>query len=95
MGLSFTKHLREPVARGEVTQTVRFWQRMGAKVGGRYAVEGGHIVVTAMRRIELSDITPDLSRRCGFLGVVDMLKMARHGPGEMIYLVDFEFIADP
>ena len=91
MGLSFTRRLRDPIARGEVTCTVRFWQRRGAKVGGRYAIDGGVVVVTAMRRIDLADITPELSRRCGFAGVVDMLKIARHGPGDQIWLIEFEF----
>ena len=94
MGLSFTKHLREPIARGEITQTVRFWQRKGATVGGRYRVEGGAVEVTAMRQIDVIDITPDLCRRCGFQGVVDMLKVARHGPGETIYLIDFVFVSE-
>lgn len=91
MSLAFTRRLREPIARGEITRTVRFWQRAGAKVGGRYAMDGGAVLVTAMRRIDLTDITPDLSRQCGFSGVVDMLKVARHGPGEQIWLIDFVF----
>jgi hypothetical protein len=47
--------------------------------------------VTSIRQIELSDVTPDLARRSGFLGVVDLLKVAKHGPGENVYLVEFEY----
>lgn len=91
MGLSFTKRLREPIRRGEIGCTVRFWRSPRVKTGGRYALEGGEVEVTAMRRIDLTDITPDLARRSGFLGVVDLLKIARHGPGEQIWLIDFVF----
>jgi hypothetical protein len=60
-------------------------------LGGRYPIlGGGEIEVTAIREIALADITPDLARRSGFLGVVDLLKVAKHGPGEHIYLVEFE-----
>jgi len=89
--MMFAKRLREPVRRGEITCSVRIWQRPHVKVGGRYRLGDGAIEVTAIREISLSDITPDLARRSGFLGVVDLLKVARHGPGERVYLVDFEY----
>ena len=91
MGLMFTKRLREPIRRGEIDCTVRIWQSPRVKVGGRYAMEGGAVEVTAMRQIALSDITPALARRSGFEGVVDLLKIAKHGPGEKVYLIDFVF----
>ena len=91
--MMFTKRLRDPVMRGEVTCSVRIWQRPHVKVGGRYPLGDGVIEVTAIREIALRDITPDLARRSGFLGVVDLLKVAKHGPGERVYLVEFEFRA--
>jgi hypothetical protein len=90
----FTKRLREPVMQGEITCSVRIWQRPHVKVGGQYALGAGAIHVTSIRQIGLSDITPDLARRSGFLGVVDLLEVAKHGPGETIYLVEFEYRAD-
>ena len=89
--MMFTKRLREPVMRGEVTCSVRIWQKPHVKVGGRYALGSGAIEVTALRKIALDDITPDLARRSGFLGVVDLLKVAKHGPGERVYLVEFVY----
>lgn len=91
--MMFMKRLREPVMRGEVTCSVRIWQRPHVKVGGRYPLGAGAIVVTAIREIAIQDITPDLARRSGFLGVVDLLKVAKHGPGERVYLVEFEYHA--
>jgi len=91
----FTKHLREPIMRGEITCSVRIWRSARVKVGGRYRLGPGAIEVTSIREISLQDITPDLARRSGFLGVVDLLKIAKHGPGERVYLVEFEYHADP
>ncbi len=90
----FTKRLREPVMRGEITCSVRIWQRPHVKVGGRYALGPGAIEVTSIRQITLDHITPELARRSGFLGVVDLLKVAKHGPGENVYLVEFEYLVD-
>ncbi|WP_310538944.1 hypothetical protein [Phenylobacterium sp.] len=50
--------------------------------------------VTSLRQIELSDITPKLARDSGFEGVVDLLKTAKHGRGEKVYLVGFEYRSD-
>ena len=92
--MMFTKRLREPVMRGEVTVSVRIWQRPHVKVGGRYPLGGsapGLIEVTSIREITLDHITPELARRSGFEGVVDLLKIAKHGPGERVFLVEFVY----
>ena len=90
----FTKRLREPIMRGEVTCSVRIWRGPHVKVGGHYRLGEGFIEVTSVRRITPADITPDLARRSGFAGVVDLLKVAKHGPGEKVYLIDFEYHPD-
>jgi hypothetical protein len=92
--MQFTERLREPVKRGEVTCSVRIWRRPHVKVGGRYRLGEGAIEVIGLHRIEWSDITPALARRSGFAGVVDLLKTAKHGPGENVYLVEFEYRPD-
>jgi hypothetical protein len=89
--MMFSKRLREPIMRGEIDCTVRIWQRPHVKVGGRYALGPGFVVVSSIRRIEMSDITPSLARRSGFAGVVDLLKIAKHGPGENVYLIEFDY----
>ena len=53
----------------------------------------GFIEVTSIRRITMAEVTPELARRSGFAGVIDLLKVAKHGPGENIYLVEFEYHA--
>ncbi|HEY2179165.1 MAG TPA: ASCH domain-containing protein [Caulobacteraceae bacterium] len=87
--MMFAKRLREGVMRGEITCSVRIWRRARVKVGGRYRLGPGAIEVTAVREIGFEDITPDLARRSGFHGLVDLLKVARHGAGERVFLIDF------
>lgn len=89
--MMFARRLREPVMRGEVTCSVRIWQSPRVKAGGRYALGPGHVVVSSIREISLADVTPALARRSGFAGLVDLLKVARHGPGERVFLVEFEY----
>jgi hypothetical protein len=89
--MMFAKELRERVMRGEITCSVRIWQRPRVKVGGRYRLGPGAINVTSLREITLADVTPELAHCSGFAGVADLLKMARHGAGENIYLVKFEY----
>jgi hypothetical protein len=88
----FTKRLREGVRRGDITCSVRVWQRPHVKVGGRYRMEEGEIEVDSIEPIGLPDITPDLARASGFLGVLDLLKVARHGRGEKIFLIRFHYV---
>jgi hypothetical protein len=92
--MQFTKRLREPIMRGEVTCSVRIWRRPHVKPGGRYRLGSGSIEVTSIREIALADVTPDLARRSGFAGVVDLLKVAKHGAGERVYLVEFVYHDD-
>ena len=62
------------------------------KVGGRYRMEEGEIEVESIQPIGLPDITPDLARESGFLGVLDLLKTAKHGRGDSIYLIRFHYL---
>ncbi len=88
----FTKRLREGVRRGEITCSVRIWTRPHVRVGGRYKMEEGQIEIDSIESIGLPDITPELARASGFLGVLDLLKVAKHGQGENIYLVRFHYL---
>ena len=90
--MQFTKRLREPIMRGEVTCSVRIWQRPHVKVGNRYRMDEGEIEIDSIEPIGFPDITPQLARESGFLGVIDLLKVAKHGPGENIYLIRFHHL---
>jgi len=90
--MTFTKRLRDGVRRGEITCSVRIWMSPRVKVGGRYRMEEGEIEVESIQPIGFPDITPALARESGFLGLVDLLKVAKHGKGENIYLIRFHYI---
>ena len=88
----FTKRLRGGVRRGEITCSVRIWTRPHVKVGARYAMEEGEIEVDSITPIGFPDITPAVARESGFWGVIDLLKVAKHGKGQNIYLVRFHYV---
>jgi hypothetical protein len=88
----FTKRLRAGVRRGEITCSVRIWMRPHVKVGHRYRMEDGHIEVDSIMPMSVADITPELARASGFKGVIDLLKVAKHGRGENVYLIQFHYV---
>jgi hypothetical protein len=88
----FTKRLRDGVRRGEITCSIRIWMRSHVKVGNRYAMGEGEIEVDSVLPMTLADVTPELARASGFKGVVDLLKVAKHGRGENVYLVRFHYV---
>jgi hypothetical protein len=90
--MTFTKRLRDGIRRGEITCSVRIWMRPHVVVGKRYRMEEGEIEVDSISPIGFPDITPALARESGFLGLVDLLKVAKHGKGENIYLVRFHYL---
>jgi hypothetical protein len=90
--MMFAKRLRDGVRRGEITSSVRIWMRPRVSVGRRYRMEEGEIEVDSIEPIGFPDITPALARESGFLGVLDLLKVAKHGRGENIYLIRFHYV---
>src|ERR1700721_3702025 len=88
----FTKVLREGVREGRITCSVRIWTRPHVIVGNRYRMDEGEIEIDSITPIGLPDITPELARESGFLGVVSLLKVAKHGKGDRIYLIRFRYI---
>jgi hypothetical protein len=89
----FTKRLREGVRRGRIRCSVRIWKRLHVKVGGRYPMDEGHIVVDSIASIRKSDITDELARESGFTTAEDLLETASHGGGDDVYLIRFHYLA--
>ena len=90
--MQFTKRLRDGVRKGEITCTVRIWMGPRVKVGHRYRMEEGEVEVDSIEPIGLPEIMPELARASGFLGVLDLLKVAQHGRGDKIYLIRFHYV---
>ncbi len=89
----FTKCLREGVRRGRIRCSVRIWKQLHVKVGGRYPMDEGHIVVDSVTSIGMADITDDLARESGFNSADDLIQTARHGGGDQVYLIRFHYLA--
>jgi hypothetical protein len=66
--------------------------RPHVKVGGRYQMDDGHIVVDSIEPITLDDITYDLARESGFQSVEALLEVAKHGRGDNVYLIRFHYL---
>lgn len=90
--MQFAKHLREGIRRGRIKCSIRIWTAPHVKVGGRYRMDDGQIVVDSITPIDLADITYDLARESGFESVEALLDTARHGPGENVYLIRFHYL---
>ena len=88
----FTKHLREGVRRGRIRCSIRIWTRPHVKVGGRYPMDDGSIVVDSIAAMKKADLTHDLARESGFASVKDLLEIARHGRGRNMYLIRFHYL---
>jgi hypothetical protein len=91
--MDFTKRLRPGVRSGEITTSIRIWHSPRVKVGNRYGSTGvGQIEIDSIEPMEFADITAEMARESGFNGVVDLLKIAKHGSGTNVYLVRFHYV---
>ena len=88
----FTKRLREGVRRGRIRCTIRIWQRLHVKVGGRYPMDDGHVVVDSIETMQRSAISDALARESGFSDAKDLIATASHGPGRNVYLIRFHYL---
>lgn len=61
------------------------------KVGNAYRLDPGKVIVQSIHEISFDDITPKLARETGFSSVAELLKIAKHGKGEIIFLVSFRY----
>jgi len=88
----FAKQLREGVRRGRIRSSIRIWTNAHVRVGGRYPMDEGHIVIESIEQIRRTDITRDLARESGFATVRELLDMARHGSGRNVFLIRFHYV---
>lgn len=90
--MMFSRHLRDRVRQGKIRCSVRIWTRPHVKVGGWYPMEEGHIVVDSIALISIADVTRELARESGFDNVDELLRIARHGRGDNVYLIRFHYM---
>ena len=92
--MQFLARLRDAVRRGEIDTSIRIWQSPRVRVGGRYWLAPGHVVVDSVREILLEEVTDAMARDSGFEDVADLLATTRHGRGSNVYLVRFHYRED-
>jgi hypothetical protein len=92
--MMFAKPLRERVRSGEITTSVRIWLTPRVKVGGRYRLLDGFTEVTRLQEVDLDDVTEAMAREGGFESLEALMKTARHGRGERVFIVEFVWISD-
>jgi hypothetical protein len=57
--MRFSRDLRDAVARGEVTVSIRLWTRPQVKVGGRYLTDGVLIEIDSLEVLPFSGVTDE------------------------------------
>jgi hypothetical protein len=90
--MMFAKSLRDGVRYGIIRCSIRIWKFPHVKVGGRYRMDEGHIVVDSISEISRADITDELARESGFENVNDLLRIAKHGSGDRVFLIRFHYL---
>ena len=94
--MRFSPELRDAVADGDVTVSIRLWQRPKVKVGGRYQSDGCEIEVDAVEMLPFSAVTADDVRRSGETDREALRQRAAHaGPvhdDTLVYRVEFHVL---
>lgn len=91
--MQFTKKLREPIRRGDITSTIRIWKSARVKVGNTYPLEGGAVRIESIQEMELRDVSDKMARESGFAGLADWLKIAKHGKGMRVFFIRFKYLS--
>jgi hypothetical protein len=95
--MEFSRELRSDVLAGDITLTVRLWQRPKVKAGGHYRVGPGEIEVDAIELVPFSAITQADIRRAGEPDRVTLRERAAHaGPIDedtLVYRIEFHAVS--
>jgi hypothetical protein len=89
----FSRDLRDAVARGEITVSIRRWSRSQVKVGGRYESSGVIIEIDSLELLPFSAVTDEDVRDSGESDREALRERAAHsGPitdSTLVYRVEF------
>lgn len=92
----FSPELRDGVARGEITVSVRLWQRPQVRTGGRYSSHGFEIEVDSIELLPFSAITAEDVARSGEPDREVLRARAAHaGPitdDTLLYRIEFHVV---
>jgi hypothetical protein len=94
--VEFSPELREAVASGEITVSIRLWQRPQVKAGGRYTTRSAQIEVDSVELMPFAAVTADDVRRSGEPDRETLRRRAAHaGPisdDTLVYRVEFHLL---
>ena len=92
----FSRDLRDQVASGEITVSIRLWSRPRVKVGGRYATTGVVIEIDSLEVLPFSAVTDDDVRASGETDREALRDRAAHsGPisdNTLVYRIEFHVV---
>jgi hypothetical protein len=92
----FSPELREAVAGGDVTVSIRLWQRPKVRVGGRYDSDGFQIEVDSVELLPFSAVSADDVARSGESDREVLRRRAAHaGPIDddtLVYRIEFHVV---
>lgn len=94
--MMFSQDLREAVAAGDITVSIRLWTRAKVKAGGRYASHGFDVEVDSIELLPFSAITDADVARSGERDREALRQRAAHaGPindDTLVYRVEFHIV---
>jgi hypothetical protein len=94
--VQFSPDLRDDVAAGDITVSIRLWSRPKVKVGGRYGTGPLRIEVDAIELMPFSSVTRADVRRSGERNRESLRARAAHaGPIDddtLVYRVEFHVV---
>jgi hypothetical protein len=92
----FSPDLRERVAAGDITVSIRLWQRAKVKVGKRYPSHGFDVEIDSIELMPFSAVTDDDIARSGERDREALRQRAAHaGPisdDTLVYRVEFHVV---
>ena len=96
--MEFSRELRSDVLAGDITVSIRLWQRPRVKQGGRYRVGPGEIQVDAIELLPFGAVTAEDVRRAGEPDRETLRQRAAHaGPideNTLVYRIEFHAISE-
>lgn len=94
--MRFSPELREGVAGGDITVSIRLWQRPKVRVGRRYESDGFQIEIDSVEVLPFSAVTADDVSRSGESDRELLRKRAAHaGPVDehtLVYRIEFHVV---
>lgn len=94
--MDFSPELRNDVLAGDITLSVRLWQRPRVKEGGRYRVGPGEIEIDAIELLPFAAITSADVRRAGEADREALRHRAAHAKpideDTLVYRIEFHVV---